>query len=208
MVEFDWCTGEIIKALKANGLYKNTIIVFSSDNGPVYDDGYDDACKVLTSTKEVDQGHDASGPYRGGKYQIYEGGTRVPFIVSWPGVVKPGVSDALISQVDFLASFAALIGVKVPATEAMDSRNSLRTLLGRNKKGSNFIIEEARGLAIRKGPWKLIESTRPKGTQWELYNLSKDIMEQKNIVNQHPEMVKSLQKVIMDIKSGKKLRTH
>ena len=68
MVQFDWSTGEIIKALKQNGVYENTIIVFSSDNGPVYDDGYDDGCKVRTSTKEMDQGHDGSGPYRGGKY--------------------------------------------------------------------------------------------------------------------------------------------
>jgi arylsulfatase A-like enzyme len=206
MVEFDWSTGEIIQALKDNGVYENTIIVFSSDNGPVYDDGYDDGCKVYTSTKEVDQGHDASGPYRGGKYQIFEGGTRVPLIVSWPGVIKPGVSDALISQVDFLASFATLVGVKVPVSDATDSRNSLGTILGRNKTGSDFIIEEAWGLAIRKGPWKLIELRRKRGTQWKLYNLDKDIMEQKNIANQYPEIVKSLKKVIVDVKAGKMLR--
>ncbi|MEX1049145.1 MAG: sulfatase-like hydrolase/transferase, partial [Akkermansiaceae bacterium] len=108
MVHFDWAVGELLKTLDEQGLAENTLVIFSSDNGPVYDDGYDDGTKVHTSTGEVDQGHDGSGPYRGGKYQIYEGGTRVPFIVRWPAKIKSGVSDALVSQIDFIASFAAM----------------------------------------------------------------------------------------------------
>ena len=88
MVQLDWCAGEITKALKENGLSDNTIVIFSSDNGPVYDDGYDDGTTVKTSTKENDRGHDGSGHFRGGKYQIYEGGTRVPLIIRWPGHVS------------------------------------------------------------------------------------------------------------------------
>ena len=109
MVAFDWAVGELLKTLEDSDLTENTIVIFSSDNGPVYDDGYDDGTTVRTSTKEIDQGHDGSGPYRGGKYQIYEGGTRVPFILRWPARVEPGVSDALVNQIDLLASFADLL---------------------------------------------------------------------------------------------------
>ena len=103
MVQLDWTVGQVMKILDKQGLAENTILIFSSDNGPVYDDGYDDGTKVHTSTEEVDQGHDGSGEYRGGKYQIYEGGTRVPMIIRWPEKIQPGSSDALFSQVDFLA---------------------------------------------------------------------------------------------------------
>ena len=109
MVQLDWCAGEIMKALDEHGLADNTLVIFSSDNGPVYDDGYEDGTTVHTSSKEVDRGHDGSGPYRSGKYQIYEGGTRVPFIVKWPGHVTPGESAALVNQIDFIASFAELL---------------------------------------------------------------------------------------------------
>ena len=84
MVQFDWSVGAIAKILDELDLSENTIFIVSSDNGPVYDDGYEDGSTVRKSTEEADQGHDGSGPYRGGKYQIYEGGTRVPFIIRWP----------------------------------------------------------------------------------------------------------------------------
>ena len=78
MVQLDWACGQLLAALDEQGLADDTIVIFSSDNGPVYDDGYEDGTTVLTSTQESDRGHDGSGPYRGGKYQVYEGGTRVP----------------------------------------------------------------------------------------------------------------------------------
>ena len=108
MVALDWVAGQLMDTLEEHGLAENTIVIFSSDNGPVYDDGYNDGTTVRPTSGEVDGGHDASGPYRGGKYQLYEGGTRVPFIIRWPGKIQPGTSEALVSQVDFLASFAAL----------------------------------------------------------------------------------------------------
>ena len=129
MVQFDWATGEILDALDQHGLADNTIVIWSSDNGPVYDDGYDDGTTVQTSTKEVDRGHDGSGPYRGGKYQIFEGGTRVPLLVRWPGHIKPGVSNALVNQIDFVASFASLLKVELQKDQAIDSRDNLRALL-------------------------------------------------------------------------------
>ena len=125
IVEFDWSVGEVLKALDENGLAQNTLVVLTSDNGPVVDDGYrDDAVEKLGV-------HKPAGPYRGGKYSKFEGGTRVPFVVRWPGRVKPGTSKALISQVDLLASFAALVGTADRAAAAQDSRNHLRGASGR-----------------------------------------------------------------------------
>ena len=199
MVQFDWSTGEIMKALEAHGLTENTIVIFSSDNGPVYDDGYADGTKVKKSIGEVDRGHDGSGIFRGGKYQIYEGGTRVPFIVRWPAKIKPGTSDAMVNQIDFIASFAALLGQEVPAGAARDSRNTLDALTGNDSTGLPFMIEEAgrSGRALRVGTWKYIQPKRrpaagkatPAG---ELYDLAKDPSEQKNVIAQYPEKAASM----------------
>ena len=109
IAEMDWCVGEMLDALERCGLKEDTIVVFSSDNGPVLNDGYYDEAVELCGD------HRPAGPLRGGKYSMYDGGTRVPFIVSWPGNVETGESDALVSQVDFLASFAALAGVSLDA---------------------------------------------------------------------------------------------
>ncbi len=191
MVQFDWAVGELLKTLDEQGLAENTLVIFSSDNGPVYDDGYDDGTKVHTSTAEVDQGHDGSGPYRGGKYQIYEGGTRVPFIVRWPAKIKPGVSKALVSQIDFIASFAAMFDQKIPVQHAIDSRNTLPALLGEDPEGLPDMVEEAKGLALREGPWKFViaPSKRAAG---ELYNLDEDIGETNNIASKHPDRVAAM----------------
>jgi arylsulfatase A-like enzyme len=199
MVQFDWSTGEIMKALEKHGLTENTIVIFSSDNGPVYDDGYDDGTTVETSTKEVDRGHDGSGIYRGGKYQIYEGGTRVPFIIRWPAQIKPGTSDALVNQVDFIASFANLLGIELPEEEARDSRDTLNAFLGKDPKGLDFMIEEAGNRkALRRGDWKYIapgkarKKNRGAGSKAELYNLKTDPGESSNIIADHPEKAEAL----------------
>ncbi|MGE9266723.1 MAG: sulfatase family protein, partial [Verrucomicrobiales bacterium] len=173
MVQFDWSTGEIMKALEENGLAENTIVIFSSDNGPVYDDGYRDGTTVHTSTSESDGGHDGSGPFRGGKYQIYEGGTRVPFIIRWPARIEPGVSGALVNQIDFLASFASLLEIELSPDEARDSRDTLPAFLGKDERGLPFMVEEARGLALREGPWKFIAPAGKRKAP-ELYHLGED----------------------------------
>ncbi|MCP4640023.1 MAG: arylsulfatase [bacterium] len=194
MVQLDWAAGEILKAIQACGLDENTIVIFSSDNGPVYDDGYQDGTTVRTSTAEVDRGHDASSVYRGGKYQIYEGGTRVPLIIRWPGEIQPGVSDALVTQVDFLASFAGMLNQEIPTGSAADSRDHLDALLGQDAKGSQTILEQARGLAIRRGPWKYVEvpARRKKKPSPELYNLDTDVGEQDNVIADHPDVAEEL----------------
>ena len=104
ILEFDWSVGEIVKTIENLNLSRKTIIIVTSDNGPVVDDGYkDDAVEKLN-------GHTPAGPLRGGKYSAFDGGTRVAFIVRWDGKIKPGTTDALVSQIDFLSSFASLTG--------------------------------------------------------------------------------------------------
>ena len=207
MVQFDWATGEILNTLEALGLSENTIVIFSSDNGPVYDDGYDDGTTVQTSTKEMDGGHDGSGPFRGGKYQIYEGGTRVPFIIRWPKKITAGTtSKALVNQIDLIASFGALLNVPIAESEAADSKNTLSAFLGEDQAGLTYMLEEARGgLAIRKADWKYIEPSKNKKGQnkGELYNLANDIGEEKNVINEFPEVAKELQEKITEIKNSK-----
>ena len=212
MVQFDWATGEVLKALEANGLTENTIVIFTSDNGPVYDDGYEDGTTVLTSTEEVDNGHDASGIYRGGKYQIYEGGTRVPFIVRWPAQIEPGVSSALVNQIDFLGSFASLLNVNLNENEGIDSRNTIDALLGKSATGLPSMIEEAiRVRALRRGAWKFIPA-QPKVRRGpkapELYNLDEDPGEQENVFEEHPEIAKSMAKELEQLLNSKSIKDH
>ena len=202
MVQLDWSTGEIMQALEKHGLAENTLLIFSSDNGPVYDDGYEDGTTVRTSTEEVDRGHDGSGPYRGGKYQIYEGGTRVPFIVRWPGHVKPGKSAALVSQIDFIASFAALLDIDLTEDQAIDSRNALPALLGEDPRGQPYLIEEAGGLALRRGPWKYVRGR--KGKKGELYDLDSDVGEQVNVADEREAIAQKLDELLQRLEAAER----
>lgn len=213
MVQFDWSTGEIMKSLEAHGLTENTIVIFSSDNGAVYDDGYEDGTIVKTSRGELDQGHDGSGPWRGGKYQIFEGGTRVPFIIRWPAKIKPGTSTALVNQIDFIASFAKLLNIDLPENEAVDSRDILSALLGDDPTGLPYMIEEARTLALRKGNWKFLSAVAKKKS-WgyapqhdALYNLTTDPGEQHNIIRDHPEIAKELSDKLTALQEAKGVRS-
>lgn len=209
ILQLDWTVGEIMKQLKTSGLAENTLIVFSSDNGPVLDDGYQD--EAVTSLN----GHTPAGVLRGGKYSAYEAGTRVPFIVSWPGKIKPGVSNALVSQLDLLASFASMLQMKVPADEAFDSENHLEALLGKRYTGRSVLVEQGGPLAIRKGEWKLIEPRKgifkDNGTNIEignmpepqLFHLTEDLQEKNNVAAKYPEKVKELSALLEQIKSKK-----
>lgn len=205
MVQLDWSTGQILDTLEKHGLTDNTIVIFSSDNGPVYDDGYQDGTTVKTSSASNDRGHYAAGPYRGGKYQIYEGGTRIPFIIRWPGKIKQGESKALFSQIDLLASFAKMLDVDLAKNEARDSRNNLDALLGKDKKGSDYIIEEAGGKALRKGSWKFVpgkapnkkaNNKKPVAPKHQLYNIDNDIAETNNVIDDHPEVAKEMEAML------------
>lgn len=197
ILQFDDNVGTILAALDRLGLNENTLVLLSSDNGPVVDDGYkDDAVEKLGD-------HKPAGPLRGGKYSAFEGGTRVPFIVRWPARVKPGVSHALVSQVDFPASFAALTGQSAPET-AHDSQNVLAALLGDDANGRAELVEQGGPLALRQGNWKFVPSNpgpaKNKNTnsetasapQPQLYDLSKDLGERENLAKKHVERVNQM----------------
>lgn len=198
IVQFDWCVGELLKTLDRLDLSRNTLVILSSDNGPVVDDGYrDGAIQHLN-------GHQPAGPLRGGKYSIFEGGTRIPFITRWPQHIQPGVSDALVCHIDFLASFAALTGQKLAAGEGPDSRNVLPALLGQSKTGRAQLVEHARVLALRDGTWKYIEpGTGPKRSATtstelglapagQLYQLADDLGETNNLLQAQPDRSRKL----------------
>jgi arylsulfatase A-like enzyme len=164
----------------------------------VVDDGYQDRAVELLD------GHKPAGPLRGGKYSIFEGGTRIPFILRWPARVKPGVSEALVCHVDFLASFAALTGQSLAPTDAPDSFNVLAALLGASKLGREDLVEHAGALALRHGPQKYIEPGRGprrnvetntetgQAPQGQFYQLSNDLGETNNLAAQNPETVQEL----------------
>ncbi|MFK7740073.1 MAG: arylsulfatase [Planctomycetota bacterium] len=201
MVQLDWAAGAILKALDEHDLARETLVIFSSDNGPVYDDGYVDGTTVRTSTAEVDRGHDGSGPYRGGKYQIYEGGTRVPMLVRWPDKIAVGTSDALFGQIDLLASFAKMLDVPLAKEDAIDSRNALAVLLGKDEVGVPYLVEEAGTLALRHGPWKYVQARRRRGSR-QLYDLRVDRGERRDLANQDAERVARFDELLHEVVEG------
>lgn len=211
MVQLDWSTGEIMRILEENGIADNTILIFTSDNGPVYDDGYDDGTTVKTSTADNDRGHYGAGPYRGGKYQIYEGGTRIPMLIRWPARITPGTSDALVSQIDLLASFAELLDIKLAHDQAPDSQNNLDAFLGEDKNGLTEMVEEARNLALRSGHWKYVmASSKNKeatnANEGELYNLESDVAEENNLIKEHPQKAAEMHERLENIISQGRIR--
>ncbi|MFT3945967.1 MAG: sulfatase-like hydrolase/transferase [Agriterribacter sp.] len=207
ILQLDATVGQIQKVLDSLGISDNTMIIFSSDNGPVVDDGYADSAVIKLN------GHTPAGPLRGGKYSAFDAGTRIPFIVKWTNGIRPGkISNALFSQVDLLSCFAALTNQQLPADEAGDSFNALDVLLGKSTKGRQFVIEHANALSIIKGKWKYIEpndgpafnkqvnielGNLPKP---QLYDLSKDIGEKNNLAEKYPEVVKELAALLQKIK--------
>jgi arylsulfatase A-like enzyme len=205
--ELDWVVGRVLDTLDQLKLTDHTLIVFSSDNGPVLDDGYADGAVADA------HGVRPAGPLRGGKYSIYEGGTREPFIVSWPGRVKPGTSAALVSQVDLLASLAHLANVPLPSGAGPDSVDVLPALLGDSPTGRDHFIEQSSPvLAIRQGGWKLIPpGDRPRLAALEegdtaegprltpagqLFDLAADMGETKNVIADHPDVAKRLTELL------------
>ena len=202
IAQLDWSVGQILATLDRLKLADNTLVLFTSDNGPVIDDGYrDEAVEKLGD-------HTPAGPFRGGKYSTFEGGTRVPFIVRWPARVKPAVSGALVSQVDLLASFAELTGstlTEADARGARDSESVLPALLGRSKAARAELVEQAAArLALRQGHWKYIApGTGPRIQQNtntelgsdpepQLYDLSRDAGERTNLASKHPDRVREM----------------
>lgn len=207
ILQLDWSVGQIQKLLDSLQITQNTIIIFSSDNGPVLNDGYaDDAVEKLN-------GHTPSGILRGGKYSAFEAGTRVPLIISWKGKLQPAISQAQVSQIDFYASLAAMNKQTLLPAEAPDSYNRLNVFMGSSDSSREFIVEHAGVLAIIKDNWKYI--TPGKGPaisnnnkielgnseQPQLYNLKDDPSEKINLADKYPEKCKELSSFLQKIKS-------
>lgn len=196
IAEADWCVGELIKTLEQEGVLDNTLIIFSSDNGPVINDGYyDDAVEKLGS-------HNPWGPLRGGKYSLFEAGTRIPFIVYWKGEIKPAVADAMFSQIDLFSSLAKLAGSE---ERGPDSEELLDVLLGKSKNGREILITEATSrTALRMDNWSMIPPYKGpaknemvnielgNSPDFQLYNLSEDIGQQNNLTKENPEKLKEM----------------
>ncbi|UZO82208.1 arylsulfatase [Aquimarina sp. ERC-38] len=196
ILEADWCIGEFMKTLEEEGILENTLVIFSSDNGPVLNDGYyDDAVEKIGN-------HDPNGGLRGGKYSIFEAGTRVPFITYWKGKIEPGVSDAIVCQMDLLASLANLTGTEETTT---DSKNVLDALLGNAEEARESLILEASGrTALRKGDWLMIPPYKGENFRKEvgievgsfpypqLYNLNEDMGQKNNLAEANPEKLEEM----------------
>lgn len=212
IVELDWCVGELMKTLDRLQLAENTLVVFCSDNGPVLDDGYQDGALEKIGN------HRAAGPFSGGKYSVYEGGTRTPFITRWKGRIEPGVSREVVCTIDLAASFAALTGQTLPEDACRDSFNILGALLGQaDAKGRDHLIQQDNGqrgtFALRVGDWKLHRHDRKtarnvvveqelantKVPQFLLFNLKEDPSETRNVISEHPEIASRLKKQLADL---------
>ncbi len=197
IAEADWCIGELIATLKAEGLLENTLVILSSDNGPVLNDGY------IDQAVERNGDHTPWGPLRGGKYSLFQAGTRVPFLVSWPGTIEPGVSPALVSQVDLLASLGRLAGAgDVTGT---DSQDLLDALLGKTPAGRENLVLEATGrTAFRQGDWVLIPPYQGpeiaaqvnielgNSPEYQLYHLTDDPGETRNRAGDDPDRLQEM----------------
>lgn len=208
--ELDWCVGELVKTLDRLNLTDKTLVVFCSDNGPVLDDGYkDDAIEKIGD-------HRAAGQFRGGKYNVFEGGTRTPLITRWPGRIPAGVSDQMVCTIDLAASCAALVGAELPEGGCLDSFDLSEAFLGQpGAKGRDHLVQQDNGqggnYGFRVGDWKLLrhDSKRTNNTElrlqrrptkaFHLYNLSTDPGERKNVIDEHPEIAERMKKQLAQI---------
>ena len=196
IVEADWCLGELKKALEAEGILENTLIIFSSDNGPVLNDGYYDDSDVKNGD------HTPWGPFRGGKYSLFEAGTHVPFFTYWKGKIQAGVSDAMVSQLDLLSSLAQLVGSEVRAD---DSLPLMDLLMGKSDQGRDeLVIEATSRTAFKKGDWvmippyegpavnEMVQIELGNDSDFQLYNLAQDTGQQNNLAESQPEKLKEM----------------
>ncbi len=180
--EIDWSTGEILKMLKLSGLDENTLVIYTSDNGPW----------------KLKSGHGGCAlPLRGYKFQTYEGGMREPTIMRWPGKIPAGTEcSEIAATIDLLPTFAGLTGAKVPTDRVIDGKDVWPLMAG--KRGAKtphkayFYYRSTRLEAVRCGDWKLRRFKK----EIELFNLADDIGEANNLADKHPDIVKRLTKIM------------
>ncbi len=206
LMEADWCVGEVIAKLEEEGLLENTLIFFSSDNGPVLNDGYKDGAAELLGE------HDPMGGLRGGKYSLFDAATHVPFFVYWKGTIEPIESSALISQLDIVESVATLLGLETP--EGLDSEDHLEAFMGESTVARREYVVEASGrLAYRRGDYILIppfEGSERNETGNELgnvkffslYNVAENPDQQVEISALKPELTEELKAEFLTLTDG------
>lgn len=209
ILSMDDTVRQLVAALERMGLRDNTLLIITSDNGPVLDDGYDDLAEDLAGD------HRPGGPFRGAKYSAFEAGSVVPFIVSWPGHVQPGESKALVSQIDAIGSLGALVGAKIPQGGAPNSMNMLQTWLGKSTESRPYAVKMAanHALVVRSDKWKYIEPCAggpriPWGPNVEtgylnrpqLFDITESSYEEHNVASEHPELCEQLQQVITSLR--------
>jgi arylsulfatase A len=204
----DWVVGRILEALEENGFKDNTIVIFSSDNGP----------ESFAYQRAVTYDHFSMGDLRGVKVDIWEGGHRVPMIIRWPGRIEPGtVSDKLVSQIDYMATLAAATGITLPEGAAPDSYNFLPTLLGKeyDSPEREILIHNtyASRWAVRQGDWLYMDTNSGEhrimpqffkdlrgytdfDTEGLLFNLRDDPGQRVNLYDQHPDKVQDMHRLI------------
>jgi len=207
ILEADWAIGEFLTTLDELGLSENTLLIFSSDNGPVLDDGYNDESVAKLGD------HTPSGNLRGGKYSLFDAGAHIPFMVRWPKEIVPGVSNALISQHDLLASIARLTGQKIASS---DSEDLLDTLIGKSDTGRKSLVVQALGgrTAYKEGEWifipaywgdeKLAKENIETGacSCYQLYNLTDDPGQKINLASKYPEKTKEMLNTYRNIRDS------
>ena len=186
VMEVDATVGRVLDSIAASGAADRTVVVFTSDNG----------CAPLVGFPELQaKGHFPSGPLRGHKADAWEGGHRIPFVVRWPGVAKPGsVCGQLVHQADLIATFADALGVKLPETAAEDSFSLLPLLKGEETPVREGAVSASAGgvFAVRKGSWKLIAGPAGAAAPGQLFNLAEDIGETKDLADANPDKAAEL----------------
>ena len=207
MVQTDDSCGQLLNALRETGVDESTIIIFSADNGP----------EKYAYARDEKFGHWSAHPLRGLKRDIYEGGHRVPTIIKWPGITKPGtVCDALVSQIDFMATLAAALGHELPDDAAEDSHDLLPLLQGKVESvRSTHIHTTKEPYAIRHGDWVLVDGKGSRNAGWEkrhgypddkkkspveLYNLKTDLAQKHNVAAGNPERVAEMKALLKKIR--------
>ena len=207
IVESDWCVGQLIDHLEKEGILDNTMIIFSSDNGPVLQDGYyDEAVKKVGD-------HSPTGGRRGGKYSLFDGGTHIPLFVYWKGHIAPLNSDEFVCQMDLLPSLAKMVGGNVPA--GLDGIETLDAFMGKGASNRKDLVIEAKSkVAFRTGPWVMIPPYKGKARnvtgnelgnlkEYALFNLVDDPAQLTNVADKYPEVLEDLKKRLAAQTDGK-----
>ena len=204
ILEADWAIGQVLDKIDELGLSENTMVVFSSDNGPVLDDGYKD------EAEEKIGDHTPSGLLRSGKYSMFEEAQGYLYN-KLARKNYTGVSDALVCQLDLMGSFSNLVGIE---NHSLDSQNTLNSFLGKSEKGRDQLVLEASGkIFIRKGNWVMIppydgpkivnqwvKNETANSQDFQLYNLSDDLEQLRNLASDYPEKVQEMIKSMKEIK--------